>query len=109
MKFNVTQRDINSGATSSPTNCPVARSLRRALGLKENQVSVTGEEISIKSKDYLAPQSVTDFVAIFDARFDVEPFSFSLPIRKRAKKTVSKSVVARVAVQKQEKHEYATV
>jgi hypothetical protein len=39
MKIEVTQQDIAKGSTNVCTKCPVARALRRAVGLEEDGAS----------------------------------------------------------------------
>lgn len=100
MKFNVTQRDIDLGSTGDAGKCAVARAIRRTLHVKESEVCVTSMAIEVRGRDYVAPSSVADFVPAFDDHQRVRPFSFSLPIRKRAKRVVK--VGARLVVSQSE-------
>jgi hypothetical protein len=105
MKFNVTKTDIRKGEDGNGHNCPVARSIRRKLGLRSQDVAVTGLEVEIKGREYVAPQAVDDFVNRFDGHYGVKPFSFVLPIKRRAKR--AKKVGARLV--KTGAYEYALV
>jgi hypothetical protein len=77
----VTKRDILRGRRQATDACPVARALKRALGL-ECEPSVEEGRIRVFGRCYKAPRSVTRFVRRFDklGHAQVQPFRFRLEI-----------------------------
>ena len=71
----VTERDIAIGARRSCEYCPIARALARAVGGKP---SVHSSYARIGESHYNLPPEAAQFVASFDKREPVEPFSFTL-------------------------------
>jgi hypothetical protein len=87
-EFHVTRDDIASGQRNDGCECPVALSIRRALNISADDISVTTENVSINLGhgrplvEINFPFTVTDFIREFDnSEFDnsdiaPEPFTF---------------------------------
>lgn len=78
MQINVTEEDIREGKRCNPCECPVARAIKRDLGLT-CAVAVQSWKISFGDYWIDTPQMVKDFVNRLDQRYHVEPFSFEFP------------------------------
>ena len=79
----VTQDDIDGGVRDDGWNCPVARSCRRVFGRPCYAVpkSIMVLKDWYSGHDYVfrnIPKSVQSFIADFDARKPVQPFTFTL-------------------------------
>jgi hypothetical protein len=83
MKVNVTLLDISRGERHSPTSCPIALAVRRALrGTPGVSVSVGTKAVDIQQSTLIEsprlPPIARRFIKKFDGRGVVEPFSFEL-------------------------------
>ena len=81
--INITQNDIKEGVQSSPTMCPIARAVRRAL--KPNDIYVDSMNVIIGRKVFLLPHAVTNFIQGYDIGLRVQPFKFTLDSERTAK------------------------
>lgn len=80
VRVNVTQRDIDK-ATDGPSDCPVARALRRKFPNKT--VAVYMVDILIEGIGFITlPEKVVDFVDVFDTlpRSASKPMRFTLTV-----------------------------
>lgn len=81
--IDVTQEDIDHGECGRCYRCPVARAIKRAIGIL---VEVGDRYVAIFDKDrdsiidYALPDVAVDFIAAFDAGAPVSPFSFPLTL-----------------------------
>lgn len=80
MKINIKQIDIDRGIIGDSHNCAIARALKRQFNTQDVKVSL--ELVRIKGTRYNLPKKASRFVARFDSDYNVEPFNFSLAIRK---------------------------
>jgi len=76
LRISVTAADIAEGMPQSPTHCPIALAVRRALESYE-WVSV-GLGVCINDKFWALPRSGERFIARFDKSQSVKPFAFFL-------------------------------
>lgn len=86
--FNLTQKDIDDGVSSSCTLCPTARSIGRRLrdgvylSVGNATVTLTHQKRSYRWWAAL-PMEVCDFIRDFDDCMEVSPLSFTLSIPAR--------------------------
>lgn len=95
MRFTVTSDDIRLGKRLDACNCPVARAVRRRLGLAPRRVIVyqyEGITVIDHGRRYESPPRVKEFILRLDnkGRRGLKPFAFDLPVpetktRKRRK------------------------
>ena len=87
IRIQVTENDIDSGAQDSPTDCPIARALRRAC--PNSQFVYVGDDFASLNripcelsncKQIDLPEVAREFVRQFDKGGDVEPISFEMQI-----------------------------
>lgn len=76
--IHVTQEDIDNGLYSSCMSCPVALALNRAIPMGPSWLAVGdfARRNTVEYKFFELPIEVTHFIAAFDARSKVSPFSF---------------------------------
>lgn len=87
MKIEVTQEDIDQGMVRSCRECPVARAIKKKVGMK-TCLGVTPSWVSFydiydkTDKTFLVqlPEKATEFINKFDGNEIVEPFEFELNI-----------------------------
>lgn len=72
----VTQEDIDQGECGVPTNCPIARAIRRVT--KHEYVSVGSWSAGVGPLIVNLPYDAIRFVEEFDSRHTVKPFRFEL-------------------------------
>ena len=82
MRIRVTQDDILRGKMASITDCPVARAVRRARG--RGSIEVGSWQAVIAGQVYTLPENAHDAIEEFDDTGIMKPFTFSLPINKKA-------------------------
>lgn len=87
VKFNVTQKDIDSRSSSNIcATCPVARSVRRNKSFKDALVSYTsiGWAWHLNKPSFLLPIKVVKFIQEFgyskSNRSQAKPFSFTIEV-----------------------------
>jgi len=73
-EIQVTEEDIEM-ANYDGDNCPIAQALRR---MNYSEVWVSEEIVTIQDDKIALPCSAKDFIERYDARDDVEPFSFEI-------------------------------
>jgi hypothetical protein len=83
IELNVTKEDIEFGFKYDPSNCPVARALKRVTGA--NEVAVTTDVMmwimpSGRSTEIPTPTGVDDFICALDGGLWVKPFNLSLAL-----------------------------
>ena len=82
----ITKKDIRNGERNDPQCCPVAlaavRSLPERLSRKAswNPIEVTRGCLWFGYRNFFLPQEAKDFVARFDNKRKVEPFSFEINV-----------------------------
>lgn len=80
--IDVTRDDIDQGVRTDCMQCPVARAIRRALGL-DYDVSVGPSDMDLGQHTYLSvltPAHAAAFMGHFDAGHPVAPFRFELNV-----------------------------
>jgi hypothetical protein len=85
----VTAEDIARGARGSPSGCPVALAVCRAIGTApvHGEIDVDPEGIHLRGRRdfYKAsrplPDEAQEFIGRFDRGLTVEPFAFSVAVR----------------------------
>jgi hypothetical protein len=85
VRIRVTQEDIDRGARTAPTACPIALAVRRALP-ELDQPRVCSRRIypdGAINADVLLPQAAQDFIDRYDNALAVEPFEFELDLEDR--------------------------
>lgn len=89
--FSVTAADIRLGKREDSNACPIARSVKRGLGLKgakAKSLEIAYDEFSVEGTDgsraHLAnlPTGAGNFLDEFDGKEPVDPFSFCLNFNK---------------------------
>lgn len=78
MRVTVTARDIKKGVQGDADSCPIARALRRALGMRRG-IAVVGSYYTMGpgfGSRHALPRHVAAFVYAFDRLEPVTPFSF---------------------------------
>jgi len=83
IKINVTKTDIKKGQRCAAGCCPIALAVLRKF--KGYAVSVSPYSVGVghynaleRWKDYALPRAATEFIFRFDAKQEVEPFSFTI-------------------------------
>ena len=88
MIIRVTQDDILQGRRYSPAYCPVARAVRRATDVCPVAITIgLGSRIGLARVGddiYELPSWVADIICGYDIGKPIKPFTFSLPIKKKA-------------------------
>lgn len=84
MTIHVTQEDIDKGTRGSFLACPIARAVKRQVGVRWAEVSddhirVADTALSGNVTRFRTPPEAADFINDFDSEEEVEPFSFELP------------------------------
>lgn len=91
LTFSVTKDDIRLGKRDDSNSCPIARSVKRSLGLKGRKaksLEVTSAYLSVEGSDgSMAPLGslpigVSNFIEEFDNGETVDPFSFCINFKK---------------------------
>ena len=95
MKFKITKSDINQGKQHDPSNCAIARSIRRQYRTKHQKkelmdVNVLPGHVSIhvfennKVVTYGAKMPIkgTTFVENFDNDITVKPLNLDIPLKR---------------------------
>jgi hypothetical protein len=80
--IDVTQDDIDHGTAGNCWACPVARAVRRVLGLEDIGVGTTDMDLGQGTKVIVVPTPdvAADFMTAFDTGKKVAPFSFTLDV-----------------------------
>ncbi len=78
VSLSVTQEDIDNGIKSSPTKCPVALALTRAM--KKDNCAMGISRIILSGELKNTPQAILDFVYDFDRGKSVKPFELTFSI-----------------------------
>jgi len=87
LNFRITKNDIKGGEKSNPSNCAIARSVKRNKKVNIKSVSVFHDVCILKKTDksgklvsYVAalPTNAQNFVRNFDHSLRVQPFSLNL-------------------------------
>lgn len=74
----VTQEHIDNGFARLARECPIALALKDAFQTSDTSMGV--HNFYINGKDYKPPQTVLDFVKIFDNKKEVYPFEFEVTL-----------------------------
>ena len=83
MKITVTQKHIEEGQRVLCYYGPIALAIRECTG---NKAQVATDEARFGDGKVVAlPQKAVRFIARFDAHCKVHPFTFDLPIERKAK------------------------
>lgn len=92
-RISVTDKNIREAEVADPTNCPIARALKRTVkGIKKVHVYGRNANMSVKKGSKttfytsVLAKSATNFISRFDAGMSVNPFKLSI-IWKRAAAT----------------------
>lgn len=81
MKVKVTYKDLADGVPSDAASCPIAHSIKRALGLDVGaNVTIGPKAFSVNGKTYATTLAMKEFIAKFDAGTPVAPQEFDIPI-----------------------------
>lgn len=87
LNFRITKNDIKDGERSNPSNCAIARSVKRNRNITVKSVGVFHDVCILKKTDaagktssYVAylPTKAQTFVRNFDHDLKVQPFSLNL-------------------------------
>ena len=87
LNFKITKNDIKNGERSNPSNCAIARSVKRNKNIDIKSVSVFHDVCILKKTNsygklvsYAAylPQKAQTFVRNFDHKLKVSPFALNL-------------------------------
>ena len=89
INLNVTNKNIRDAKVADPSNCPIAKALKRSVrGLKDVYVYGKNAHITIKKGNRCTRyttdlvQVATKFVQRFDAGLAVLPFKFNLNFKR---------------------------
>lgn len=89
IKLNVTNKNIRDAEIADPSNCPIAKALKRSVkGLKNVFVYGKNAHITIKNGNRCQryttdlAQIASTFVRRFDAGLSVLPFKFTLNFKR---------------------------
>lgn len=89
IKLNVTNKNIRDAKVADPSNCPIAKALKRSVkGLRDVYVYGKNAHITIKNGNRCTryttdlAQIASSFVRRFDAGLAVLPFKFTLSFKK---------------------------
>lgn len=82
IRITVTEEDIARGKRESCTGCPIGRAAKRALG-RDFAPEVNPMTLDVLLKGALVayawlPKRAQDFIADFDIKVPVKPFSFTV-------------------------------
>ena len=101
LQIDVTKSDIRLGGIQEANSCPIARSVKRTLGLrgrKAERLSVLQEALEFESDDNegwepnvriaILPAVANTFMHDFDRELPVNPFSFYANFSQAAAKSV---------------------
>lgn len=81
IKIKVKKTDIQRGLMGQARFCPIAIATKRATK-RRHFVAVAGSFMEIGRKRFQAPQAVQTFVKRFDSGKSVEPFEFTIRVKK---------------------------
>ena len=90
VRFEVTEDDIHLGKREDPCYCPIARSVKRGLGLrgkKAESLEIAYNTFSVEGPDesraHLGslPMAAAEFMEQFDEGEWVDPFAFDMDFR----------------------------
>lgn len=91
LNFKITKNDIKDGERSNPSNCAIARSVKRNKNIIVKSVSVFHDVCILKKtnksgkiSNYVAslPEKAQNFVRNFDHNLKVLPFALNLSFKK---------------------------
>lgn len=93
LNLNITDRDINKGERANPSECAIARAIKRNRTIKTASVSVFYDKCVVhavkngKTVSYVGrlPDQASTFVHQFDHFKAVCPMSFSIELNKATK------------------------
>lgn len=94
LKLNITNSDITRGERANPSECAIARSIKRNKKIKATSVSVFYNKCIVqaqqkgKTVNYVAtmPEAVSTFIHRFDHCKPVNPFRVELSLNKARSK-----------------------
>ena len=77
--IHVTEEDIRSASRGTVDLCPIAKAIKRELGMTHNVV-VYGRTAEVNDRRTSLPLSASTFVHDFDSGYPVHPFTFKIGI-----------------------------
>jgi len=98
LNFRITKKDIKDGERSNPSNCAIARSVKRNKKVNLKSVSVFHDVCILKKvnaagkiSSYVAylPHKAQTFVRNFDHKLKVQPFALNLNFSKTSSQKAS--------------------
>lgn len=86
IRVRVTQKDIACGKKDNAASCPLAKAVRRRLGVRSAEIDGFSADINTGAVTLPLPKRAVRFVNRFDwyGRESVKPFSFALKLNKKA-------------------------
>lgn len=88
VRVEVTQDDIDKGARNCGSRCPIARSLKRCLGVRHVWVYRKSVRLDEKAMIGDMPKLAQKFIHEFDNRCTVHPFGFYIRFKKDTSKPI---------------------
>jgi hypothetical protein len=80
MLINVIQEDIDSGLKRNPSDCAIAKSIKRIANHDYINIAVFSNALHLNGKSYELPQNATDFIRSFDIdKKFVNPVTIEIP------------------------------